>query len=43
MRLVVILWEGPGESNPIYEIWLNVIDEGGSDRIVTVEIPGINM
>lgn len=42
-RLVVTMQEGPDESSAIYEVWLNVVDEGDGDRIVTVEIPGINM
>lgn len=40
-RIVVTLTSG--SDDPIFEIWLNIIDENGSDRIVTVEIPGINM
>lgn len=42
-RIHVTMQEGPDESSAIYEVWLNVIDEDGGDRIVTVEIPGINM
>jgi hypothetical protein len=36
--------KGPDPRNDcIYEIWINVIVEDGQDRIVTVEISGINM
>jgi hypothetical protein len=42
-RLVVRLQDGPDMNDTVYEIWLNVIDEDGQSRIVTVEIPGINM
>jgi len=41
-RLVVILEDAP-DGDVLYEVWLNVIAEDGGDRVVTVEIPGINM
>jgi hypothetical protein len=43
-RLLVRMANGPDAINDcVYEVWLNVIHEGGTDRIVTIEIPGINM
>jgi hypothetical protein len=42
-RIVVRMQDGPDMNDTVYEIWLNIIDEGGESRIVTVEIPGINM
>jgi len=41
-RMVVILLD-EADGDVLYEVWLNVIAEDGGDRIVTVEIPGINM
>ena len=43
-RMVVRMANGPDPINDcLYEVWINIADEGGQDRIVTVEIPGINM
>jgi hypothetical protein len=41
-RLLVRMTKGPDAINDcIYEVWINIADESGTDRIVTVEIPGI--
>jgi hypothetical protein len=43
-RLVVRMAKGADVYNDcVYEGWINVIHEDGADRIVTIEIPGINM
>lgn len=42
VRLVVILLD-EADGDVLYEVWLNIIAEDGGDRVVTVEIPGINM
>ncbi len=43
-RLVVRMAKGPDAINDcLYEVWINVAEEQGEDRIVTVEIPGLNM
>jgi hypothetical protein len=42
-RLVGRMQDGSDVNDTVYEIWINVIDENGQSRIVTVEIPGINM
>jgi len=41
-RIVLYLHDGP-DGDVVYEVWLNILSEGGADRICTVEIPGINM
>lgn len=43
-RLVVRMANGPDAIiDCLYQVWINIIDEDGADRIVTIEIPGINM
>ena len=43
-RMLVRMANGPDAYNDcLYEVWINIIEEDGADRIVTIQIPGINM
>lgn len=43
-RMVIRMANGPDpHTECLYEVWINVGVEGGQDRVVTVEIPGINL